>query len=141
MKEKLNIQLLPKWTTLLIDVVILLLVACTASTPAQVNKPTLEGFAIYLLAQKIATNEILKVSLSSLELENKPILSVADIITYSKDTHEIELTPSAYERIGRLKVPMTGIPFVVCVGREPIYSGAFWVSYSSISFYLYFRSF
>jgi hypothetical protein len=93
-------------------------------------------FSIYLPAQKMSAVQISKADLDTLELEDKPILSIDDIISYSKETHEIELTASAYERIGGLEVPVTtGIPFVVCVGREPIYSGAFWVSYSSMSFY------
>jgi hypothetical protein len=134
MKEKLNILLLSRWATLLIGLVMLLAAACTASTPAPINKLMSEGFAIYLVAQKPATNEILEVNLSGLELEKKPILSNADIIAYSKDAHKIELTPSAYERIGQLKIPTSGLPFVVCVDRQPIYAGAFWVGYSSQSF-------
>ena len=117
---------LSKWIVLLIDVVILSLAACTAPTPAPTRGPASEGFAIYLPAQKIAANEMLEANLSDLELEDKPILSVDDIITYSKSTHEIELTPAAYERLSQLSVPTTGVPFVVCVDRAPVYGGAFW---------------
>lgn len=45
------------------------------------------------------------------------------------------LLPTARDRVARLEVPMTtGVPFVVCVGDERIYGGAFWVSWSSMSF-------
>jgi len=108
---------LSKWIVLLIDVVILSLAACTAPTPAPTRGPASEGFAIYLPAQKIAANEMLEANLSDLELEDKPILSVDDIITYSKSTHEIELTPAGYERLSQLSVPTAGMPFVVCVDR------------------------
>jgi len=92
-------------------------------------------FAIYLPAQRISASEISKADLSDLELKDEPILAVDDIVAYAKERHRIELTASAYERIGQLEVPVTsGIPFVVCVGRDPIYSGAFWVGYSSMSF-------
>lgn len=37
--------------------------------------------------------------------------------------------------IEQLEVLVTGgVPFVVCVGAERIYPGAFWVSYSSMSY-------
>ena len=62
------------------------------------------------------------------------MLSVDDIVTYSKETHEIELTASAYERIEQLEAPVDGISFVVCVGRDPVYLGAFWPLYSSLIF-------
>jgi len=83
-------RVLSKWIVLLIDVVILSLAACTAPTPAPTRGPASEGLAIYLPAQKIAANEMLEANLSDLELEDKPVLSVDDIITYSKNTHERE---------------------------------------------------
>jgi len=97
--------------------------------------PALRGeFAIYLLAQRISAGEISETDLSDLELEDEPILAVDDIVSYVEETHRIELTASAYERIWQLEVPTSGIPFVVCVGRDPIYGGAFWVGYSSMGF-------
>jgi hypothetical protein len=73
--------------------------------------------------------------LTQFELEPTPFLSVDDILTYTWETHEIELTESARERVEQLEVPVTGgVPFVVCVGAERMYPGAFWVSYSSMSY-------
>ena len=106
--------------------------ACTVITPVPAQGST-EGFAIYLPAQKIAAAELLKTPLDTLQLEDKPIISLDDINAYSQDTHTIALTPSGYERIRQLQVPTSGIPFVVCVNRQPIYPGAFWASYSSQS--------
>jgi hypothetical protein len=91
-------------------------------------------FAVYLPAQKLSPQQLSGVGLADLELEDTPILSVDDIVAYSRETHEIELTASAYERIEQLEVPVDGIPFVVCVGRDPIYMGAFWPLYSSLIF-------
>ena len=95
---------------------------------------TTEGFAIYLPAQEIAAAEILKTPLDTVQLVDKPTLSLDDIAAYSQDTHTIALTPSGFEKIRQLRVPTSGIPFVVCVNRQPIYAGAFWASYSSQSF-------
>ena len=64
-----------------------------------------------------------------------PILSADDVVSYDWATHEMTLTDAAYERLARLRVPVApGIPFVVCVGREPIYRGEFWSSFSSATF-------
>lgn len=94
-------------------------------------------FAIYLLAQDVASVELAKVDLNQLALEEKPIISAKDIVTYDQTTHEIELTQAAYARIQQifpLPVKVDGIPFVVCVGEQPIYAGAFWTPLSSLSF-------
>ncbi|MCD4737911.1 MAG: DUF4830 domain-containing protein [Anaerolineae bacterium] len=93
-----------------------------------------EGFAFYFPAQEIATADILEIDLNNFELSDQPIISLDDIVTYSKNTHEIELAPAACERIRSLEVPVRGVPFVACVDRQPIYGGAFWVGYSSVSF-------
>jgi hypothetical protein len=95
--------------------------------------PTIEnGISIYLLAQDATPEQL--ATLSHLELEDQPVMSSDDIVSYTKATHEIELTASGYERIHSLSIPTTGIAFVVCVKGEPIYSGAFWAGYSSQSF-------
>jgi len=94
-------------------------------------------FAIYLLAQDVASVELAKVDLNQLALEEGPIISAEDIVTYDQTTHEIELTQAAYARIQQifpLPVKVDGIPFVVCVGEQPVYAGAFWTPLSSLSF-------
>jgi len=72
--------------------------------------------------------------MSHLELADEPLISVVDIVSYSKSTHEIELTAEAYRRIAALKVPVSGKAFVVCVDGHPVYWGAFWTAISSMSF-------
>lgn len=64
-------------------------------------------------------------------MQDAPLISIDDIITYSKDTHEITLTDESSDRISSLRPPTTGTPFVVGVGRERIYGGALWPAYSS----------
>ncbi len=88
-----------------------------------------EGFAIYLPAGDVSLAQL--DALSSIEIADTPLVSGADIVTYSADTHEIELTPAAYEKI----VTLEGWPsFVVCVDGRPIYSGAFWTIMRSSTF-------
>ena len=91
-----------------------------------------EGFAIYLTRDDtpVSTMPIL----SHIEIADGPVFTVDDIISYDKDTHEIELTYEAYKRVTKLVVPTTGRSFIVCVDRNPIYWGAFWTPISSQSF-------
>ena len=89
-------------------------------------------FSIYLTKQDTPVSEL--PALSQMELADKPIISIDDIISYTKETHEIELIADAYERVTKLEVPTSGRAFVVCVGSKPIYWGAFWTPFSSQSF-------
>jgi hypothetical protein len=76
-------------------------------------------------------------NLSEIRLEYKPLLNVDDVVTYFWDTHEMQLTASASQRVARLarsRLSMGGLPFVVCAAGEPIYGGALWTSYSSATY-------
>jgi len=91
-----------------------------------------EGFSIYLTKQDTPVTDM--PALSHVECADEPIISIDDIISYTKENHEIELTANAYERISTLTVPTSGRPFIVCVDGRPIFWGAFWVIWSSQSF-------
>ncbi|MDP2918747.1 MAG: hypothetical protein Q8O43_00810 [Dehalococcoidia bacterium] len=91
-----------------------------------------EGFAVYLLSVDTPPSKI--AALSHLKLASEPLIAMEDVISYSGTDHEIELTASAYDRLRRIGVPVWGKVFVVCVNRQPVYSGAFWAIYSSQSF-------
>jgi hypothetical protein len=73
-------------------------------------------------------------ALSHVNLTDQPIISIEDVITYNAQTHEIKLTDEAFERIYQLDVSTGGKSFIVCVNKAPIYWGAFWVLWSSMSF-------
>lgn len=96
-----------------------------------------DHFAVYLLAQDIPTADLSRTDINQLILESQPLISSDDIVSYEKTTHTIELTQDAYTRIQQLfstPVRVSGIPFVVCVGKERIYTGAFWTPLSSLSY-------
>lgn len=106
---------------------------CVGPAPA---RDAVGDFSIYLVKQGVSAQRMTEMDLSQLELEEVPILSIDDIVMYTWETHQIELTDPARQRVARLKVPVqTGAPFVVCVGAERVYSGAFWTSFSSMSFH------
>ncbi len=96
--------------------------------------PRPDSFAIYFPVRRMSTDDMANAELAELALQDEPILSAGDIISYTRATHEIELTPSAYDTIQRLEVPVSGLPFVVCAGRKAVYWGAFWTLASSVAF-------
>lgn len=103
------------------------------SYPAQVDAAQIdivlnEEFAIYLLNEDIKPSEM--PALSHVELPETPIISVKDIVAYSKANHEIELTPEACDRLRNLEPPRV---FVVAVARQPVYWATYWASWFSRS--------
>jgi len=71
-------------------------------------------------------------TLSYIEPADEALISSSDIYSYSSETHEIELTTSAADRIQQIN--LSGKAFVVCVDQQPIYSGAFMSAYFSRTF-------
>lgn len=70
-------------------------------------------------------------SLCDNDLMDDPIIAISDIISYDAQTHEMELSDLAYERISKLELPMSGKTFLVYVDNIPIYWGAFMTPISS----------
>ncbi|MDD4923759.1 MAG: hypothetical protein PHF74_02845 [Dehalococcoidales bacterium] len=118
-------NILVKVLVLSVIVFPLFLVGCTGNEKV-------EGFAIYLTKDDIRPSQM--EALSHVEITEKPVISIDDIIYYNSQTHELKLTPEAFERISVLDVPVSGRSFVVCVDKGPVYWGAFWVPYSSFLF-------
>jgi len=104
--------------------IVILLMSCTP-----VNK---EGFAIYLTQNDVLPANMK--SLSTVKLQETPLISIDDVVSYDAQLHQIILTDAAFQRISELEVPVRGTSFLVCINKDPIYWGAFWVSFSSMSF-------
>jgi len=73
-------------------------------------------------------------AISQIELADQPLIAIDDIVSYNQETHEIELTADAYQRVNEIRIPTSGMAFVACVDNQPIYWGAFWAPFSSQSF-------
>lgn len=114
---------------------LLIIIAGFALSSCQPDKGN--KFAIYLLAQDIPATKLSQMDINQLVIQEQPVISNDDILSYDKATHTIELTQEAYIRIQQIfpmPVKVAGIPFVVCVGDERIYTGAFMTPVSSISY-------
>lgn len=96
------------------------------------SSETGEGFAIYLTKDDVLVSQM--EALSHVDIADEPIISIDDIVSYDWETHEIELTPTAFDRINVTPKDVFGNVFMVCVDKQPVYWGAFWSMLSSISF-------
>ena len=65
---------------------------------------------------------------------NEPVISDNEIVWYNKTSYQIKLTEEAAKKISTLEIPVTGIPFSARIDGEEIYTGSFWVSFSSLSY-------
>jgi hypothetical protein len=108
----------------------LLLISLTVGGCSSPEAP--EGFSIYLTSDNTPVSEL--PALNQIELADQPIIAIDDIVSYNQETHEIELTADAYERVNELNIPTSCMAFVACVDSQPVYWGAFWAPYSSQSF-------
>ena len=105
----------------------LIIGGCGTSESVQGND---EGFAIYLPANEISVDDL--AILSHIDIADEPIISLDDIVSYDWDTHEIQLTESAFGKIADFE--LVGNAFIVCVDRAPVYAGAFLAIYMSRSY-------
>lgn len=102
-------------------IIVLIIFACFQTNFAQ-NK---DGFALYLLPSNIRVEQLPKLDIKNLKPTGKPVFSAADIQFYLTDYHEISFQYQGADRLKNLKIPPEGLPFIVLVGDQPIYTGAF----------------
>ena len=127
-----------KKITLTLILIVLTLSAC--QSPAEEAESMREGepFAIYLVADEQITGSTVKnYDIDQLPLAELPIIAMADIDSYDWERHGINLEDEAYFRLVGIfmgGMPFSGVPFVVTSYQQPVYAGAFWTPYSSLSF-------
>jgi hypothetical protein len=88
------------------------------------------GFAIYLTGR----NPGFSPPSETTAISGNPILSISDLEAYDRNHHWLTLTPGAMERLAQLDVPVSGLEFAVCVDRQVVYVGAFWMTISSLPY-------
>lgn len=88
---------------------------------------------LYLLADHDITNETDREIVSeSVELQDTPFLSYADLLNYNSSEYEFSITDNARSRIENMENSVRGVPFGVVANNELIYTGYFWPSFSSL---------
>ena len=113
----------------IITIFALLLPAGTACEKAEADQDG--GVEIYLLAFYETIGEECAIELSSVVIEEEPLVPYEDIRSYNSKEHEFRITSEASSAIESLPHSVTGLPFAVTADREIIYTGYFWPAYSS----------
>jgi len=107
------------------QVLLFVLVAIIGGVPACDKSPTpyeFDGrFAIYVTKENFYGKQIV---LDEVELVEEPLLTLADIDTYSWENHTITYSEAVYERM-KAWGDLYGRGFVVTVDGERIYGGVF----------------
>ncbi len=94
-----------------------------------------EALTITLTGERVASADMLAAdSLGDDEIAVAPLLTADDFLAYDVASHVFTLTVEAAERVAALDVPTNGRSFILAVGGTPIYAGAFWAPYSSLSY-------
>jgi hypothetical protein len=65
---------------------------------------------------------------------NELVISDNEIVWYDKTSYQIKMTEEGVKKISSLEVSVTGNPFVARIDGQEIYTGSFWVSFSSLSY-------
>lgn len=82
-----------------------------------------QGFGVYVIKTDIDLR-LIDVQRDSIATEWSPLFIMDDILSYSKEDHEIRLKHKAFENFSRrAKVSRRGIPFAVCANGRPRYLG------------------
>ena len=116
---------------------LLLFLVLLIPAAAACRQQTSDDFGIYLLAEDMPATQLAGEDIQSLALQAEPVIGMDDIVVYDENSHRIELTEAAYRRVQDLfplPVRVDGIPFVVRVGDDAVYAGAFWTPVSSLSY-------
>lgn len=121
-----------KMKYLFILLISILFYSCSDSTSLNNNKNT---FGIYLLKDTtLITSDAKKMILESQQVQEKPIISINDIVSYNWTEHTMILTSEALEKFknieGKIK-SISGLPFVLMVDQQIIYLGNIYPMYSS----------
>ena len=93
-------------------------------------------FAMYRLKDaNLSASQVWDQSLENLVLADNPFIALNDLRSYKWQTHEFSVTATVDSQLALLRRtlgPVGGIPFVVTVGEDRVYLGAFWYPYSSL---------
>jgi hypothetical protein len=94
-------------------------------------------FAIYRLKDaNLIASQLWNQPLENLVLADAPLVALKDVKSYRWQTHEFTVTAAVDSQLAAISKtlgPIGGIPFVVTVGNEKVYLGAFWYPHSSLA--------
>jgi hypothetical protein len=104
--------------------------------PERPVPPPGSTLSVHLLEGSLTPAQAARIhpTLLASRMERFPLLDLEDITAYDLSTYEFWLTAEAAARLGKLSVPVSGLPFMIALNGSPRFSGAFWTALSSQSF-------
>jgi hypothetical protein len=120
-----------------ISLLLFILVLAFGCEDLGTDQPPTERWAIYRLRDdNITAYDASRQPLGTLVLADEPFMTVADISAYHWLSHTFVPSPRIENQLTTLRDShgsLPGIPFVVKVGSDRVYMGAFWYAYSSLA--------
>jgi len=118
-----------KW---LLTPVLLLIQSCILLTGCETGSTGVGEVELYLLESYETVGGGFEISTSSVVVKETPLIPYDDFISYNSDDHIFLITDEAKEAVQSLQHSVRGVAFAVTAGREIVYTGYFWPSYSSL---------
>lgn len=87
---------------------------------------------LYLLESYETVGGSCEIAASSVVIRDTPLIPYDDFMVYNSDDHLFLITDEAKAAVQGLQHPVSGLAFAVTAGREIVYTGYFWPSYSSL---------
>ncbi len=97
------------------------------------DQPMPEGDVSFHLLTSFETFDNFKIHESSILWDSNVYLSYDDLESYDRDSYSFKLSEEAIEFLDNQEFNVHGTGFVVVAGEDPVYTGYFWPSYSSMS--------
>lgn len=115
---------------LLIGTVLFSLAAAVKPTPKDSSSvypagycPDTSGFSIYLSPSKLYKKTASEIDLKRVEVDTTPLLTLADIRSYYKESHIIELDPAAFSNLQARWQTLSNRLFLVSSRHKILYCG------------------
>ena len=92
-----------------------------------------DGIDFYLLTSFQTVGQTCQIEESSVATEEQAVIRYSELLSYRAETYTVERPKTAKARSNKLTPPVHGLAFALKAGRQLIYTGYFWPSYSSAS--------
>jgi hypothetical protein len=118
------------WYHIIFSLAVFIFFSCEQENPADHAGKAIH---FYLLDEYSTPAGRCKIIDSTVVLSDSIIIPYHEILSYNKSTCTFTITEECHEKIGQFNTPVHGVAFAVAIDKNPVYTGYFWASYSSLS--------
>ena len=96
-------------------------------------QPSGKSIDFYYISEYQKINNSFKIIDSTVVISDTKIIDYSDIVSYSSKNYTFVVSDSISDRLNDFEHhSIHGVPFALAIDKEIIYTGYFWVSYSSM---------